>query len=164
MGKHQILPNCSLSLRLNFIFEITKEIWQQLYHKCCFFCSNSIIKSLFFRLDQPVRMPLLADCFYSNRDFGSCNALTLPISDWLIHRYTRCLISDCFYGPLYVSRPPCCSGELDVIHHSNHWIFERCHNHAQNSSTALCELTVWWMTSKIPFQDGSRIYVPGAVE
>ncbi len=24
--------------------------------KCCFFCSNSIIKSLFLRLDQPVRM------------------------------------------------------------------------------------------------------------
>ncbi len=30
MGKHQILPNCSLSLRLNFIFEITNEIGQQL--------------------------------------------------------------------------------------------------------------------------------------
>ncbi len=30
MGKHQILPNCSLSLRLNFLFEITNEIGQQL--------------------------------------------------------------------------------------------------------------------------------------
>ncbi len=62
-------------LRLNFIFEITKEIWQQLYHKCCFFCSNSVIKSLFLRLDQPVhmcspkRMSQNADCFYSNWDF-----------------------------------------------------------------------------------------------
>ncbi len=75
MGKHQILPNCSLSLRLNFIFEITNEIGQQLCHKCCFFCSNSIIKRLFFRLDQPVRMrsprctSQNVDCFYSNRDF-----------------------------------------------------------------------------------------------
>ncbi len=82
------------------------------------------------------------------------------------HRYTvrRCLISDCFYGLLYVSHPPYCCGELDAIHHSNHWIFERCHNHAQNGSTALCEPTVWWMTSKIPFQDGDRIYVPGVDE
>ncbi len=75
MGKHQILQNCSLILRLNFIFEITNEIGQQLDHKCCFFCSNSIIKSLFLRLDQPVcmRSPERAsqsvDCFYSNRDF-----------------------------------------------------------------------------------------------
>ncbi len=42
MGKHQILQNCSLSLRLNFIFEITNEIGQQLCHKCCFFSSNSV--------------------------------------------------------------------------------------------------------------------------
>ncbi len=56
MGKHQILPTCSLSLRLNFIFEITNEIGQQLCHKCCFLCSNSVIKSLFLRLDQPVRI------------------------------------------------------------------------------------------------------------
>ncbi len=66
MGKHQILQNCSLSLQLNFIFEITNEIGQQLCHKCCFFCSNSVIKSLFLRLDQPVRM---RSPFYSNRDF-----------------------------------------------------------------------------------------------
>ncbi len=39
MGKHQDRPNCSLSLWLNFLFEITKEIWQ-LWHKCCFFRSN----------------------------------------------------------------------------------------------------------------------------
>ncbi len=51
MGKHQILQNRSLSLRLNFIFEITNEIGQQLCPKCCFFCSNSVIKSLFLRLD-----------------------------------------------------------------------------------------------------------------
>ncbi len=75
MGKHQILQNCSLSLRLNFIFEITNEIGQQLCHKCCFFCSNSVIKSLFLRLDQPVRMrsperaSQSAHCFYNNRDF-----------------------------------------------------------------------------------------------
>ncbi len=75
MGKHQILQNCSLSLRLNFIFEITNEIGQQLCHKCCFFCSNRILKSLFLRLHQPVRMrsperaSQSADCFYSNRDF-----------------------------------------------------------------------------------------------
>ncbi len=56
MGKHQILQNCSLNLRLNFIFEITNEIGQQPCYKCCFFCSNSVIKSLFLRLDQPVRM------------------------------------------------------------------------------------------------------------
>ncbi len=75
MGKHQILQNCSLSLRLNIIFEITNEIGQQLCHKCCFFCSNSVIKSLFCRLDQlvhmlsPERASQSADCFYSNRDF-----------------------------------------------------------------------------------------------
>ncbi len=75
MGTHQILQNCSLCLRLNFIFEITNEIWQQLCHKCCFFCSNSVIKSLFLRLDQSLRMhspereSQSADCFYSNRDF-----------------------------------------------------------------------------------------------
>ncbi len=39
MGKHQILQNCSQSLQLNSIFEFTK---------CCFFCSNSVIKSIFF--------------------------------------------------------------------------------------------------------------------
>ncbi len=62
-------------------------------HKCCFFCSNSVIKSLFFRLDQPVRMrspkrtSQSTDYFYSNRDFNSScsDALTLPISDWLFH-------------------------------------------------------------------------------
>ncbi len=53
MEKHQILPNCSLSLRINVTFEITNEIRQQLCHKGCFFCSNSIIKSLFPRRDQP---------------------------------------------------------------------------------------------------------------
>ncbi len=52
MGKHQILQNCSLSLLLNFIFEITNEIGQQLCHKCGFFCSNSIIKSLFLRFEM----------------------------------------------------------------------------------------------------------------
>ncbi len=40
-----------------------------------FFCSNSIIKSLFLRPDQPVHMrsperaSLCADRFFSNRDF-----------------------------------------------------------------------------------------------
>ncbi len=47
MGKHQILKNFSLSLRLNFIFKITNEIWQQLSHTCCFFCSNSVKKAFF---------------------------------------------------------------------------------------------------------------------
>ncbi len=57
------------------LFNITNEIGQQLCHKCCFFCSNSVIKSLFFRLDLPVRMrsperaSQSADCFYSNRYF-----------------------------------------------------------------------------------------------
>ncbi len=75
MGTCQILQNCSLCLRLNFIFEITNEIWQQLCHKCCFFCSNSVIKNLFLRLDQSLRMhspereSQSADCFYSNQDF-----------------------------------------------------------------------------------------------
>ncbi len=75
MGKHQILQNGSLSLWLNVIFKITNEIGQQLCHKCCFFCSNSIIKSLFLSQDQPVcmcspeRASQSADCFYSNRDF-----------------------------------------------------------------------------------------------
>ncbi len=64
MGKHQIIQTGLPSLWLNFIFELTNEIWQQLYQK-----------SLFFRLDQPVlmrspeRMFQNADCFYSNRDF-----------------------------------------------------------------------------------------------
>ncbi len=57
MGNHQILQNCSQSLRLNSIFEITNEIWQQLTHKCCLFCSNSVKKRVFLRLDQPVRSP-----------------------------------------------------------------------------------------------------------
>ncbi len=89
MGKHKIPQNCSLSLRFNFIF----EIGQQLCHKCCFFCSNIVIKSLFLKLDQSVCMrslklaPRSAECFYSNRESnGSCSdALTLPISDWFFH-------------------------------------------------------------------------------
>ncbi len=93
MGKHQILQNCSLSLRLNFIFEITNEIGQQRCHKCCFFCSNSVIKSLFLRLDQPVRMPVLSAhlraltvSIATETSNASCSdALTLPISDWLFH-------------------------------------------------------------------------------
>ncbi len=48
MGKPQILQNCSLSLRLNGIFEINNEIGQQL-------CQKNVSQS--------------ADCFYSNRDF-----------------------------------------------------------------------------------------------
>jgi len=32
MGKHHILQSCLPSFRLNFIFEITNEIWQQLSH------------------------------------------------------------------------------------------------------------------------------------
>ncbi len=44
MGKHQIS---------HFIIEIIGEIWQQLYHKCCLFCTNSVKKSLFLRLDRP---------------------------------------------------------------------------------------------------------------
>ncbi len=62
-------------LTIKFIFEIKNEIEQQLCHKCCFFCSNSVIQSLLFRIDQPVRMrspaglSQSADCFYSNWDF-----------------------------------------------------------------------------------------------
>ncbi len=95
MGKHQILQNCSLSLRLNFIFEITNEIGQQLCHKCCFFCSNSVIKSLFFRLDQEFHRPCavlnarlgaLTVSIATGTSNGSCSdALTLPISDWLFY-------------------------------------------------------------------------------
>ncbi len=47
MGKNLILQNCSLSLQLNFIFEIPKEIWQQQSHKCCFFRLNGVIKLVF---------------------------------------------------------------------------------------------------------------------
>ncbi len=84
MGKHQILQNCSLSLRLNFIFEITNEIRQQLCHKCCFFCSNSVIKSLFLRLDQPVRMRSVTVSIATGTSNGSCSdALTLPISSFI---------------------------------------------------------------------------------
>ncbi len=86
MGKHQILQNCSLSLRLNFKFEITNEIGQQLCHKCCFCCSNSLIKSLFFRLDQPVRMRSLNVSIATGTSNDSCSdALNLLISDWLFH-------------------------------------------------------------------------------
>ncbi len=93
MGKHQILQNCSLNLRLNFIFEITNEIGQQLCHKCCLFCSNSVIKNVFLRLDQPVRMcsperasQRLTVSIATGTSKGSCSdALTLPISDWLFH-------------------------------------------------------------------------------
>lgn len=76
VGKHRILENRSLSLQLNFIFEITNEICQPLCHKSCFFCSDIVIKSFFFfRLDQPVRMlspectSQSTDCLYSNGDF-----------------------------------------------------------------------------------------------
>ncbi len=58
-----------------------------------FFCSNSVIKSLFLRLDQPVRMrspePRLRGLTVSiatgtsNGSFS--DELTLPISDWLFH-------------------------------------------------------------------------------
>ncbi len=90
MGKHQILQNCSLSLRLNFIFEITNEIGQHLCHKCCFFCSNSVIKSLFIRLNQPVHMRsperALTVSIATRTPNGSCSdVLTLPIRDWLFH-------------------------------------------------------------------------------
>ncbi len=88
MGKHQILQNCSLSLRLNFIFEIN-EIGQQLCHKCCFICSNCVIKSLFLRLDQPVYMRSPERWLFQlepGTSNGSCSdALTLLISDWLFH-------------------------------------------------------------------------------
>ncbi len=91
MGKHQILQNCSLSLRLNFIFEITNEIGQQLCHKCCFFYSNSVIKSLFLRLDQPVRvrsperrLRALTVSIATGTSNGSCSdALTLAIGSFI---------------------------------------------------------------------------------
>ncbi len=71
MGKHTILQNCSLKLKLH----IWNHQWNPMCHKCCFFCSNSVINGLFLRVDQPVcmRSPERAsqsdDCFYSNRDF-----------------------------------------------------------------------------------------------
>ncbi len=82
MGK--ILQNCSLSLQLNFIFEITNEIG--LYHKFCFFCSNGIIKSLFFRLDQPACMhsPEGASQSATRTSNGSCSeVLTLSIGSFI---------------------------------------------------------------------------------
>ncbi len=88
MGRHQILQNWTPSLRLHFIFEITNEIWQQLYHKCCLFCSNSIIKNVFLRLNLPVcspsaRLRTLTVSIATRTFNGSCSdALTLPISNW----------------------------------------------------------------------------------
>ncbi len=42
---------CTIS-RLNSKFQISNKIWNELTNECCFLCSNS----LFFRLDQPMRM------------------------------------------------------------------------------------------------------------
>ncbi len=60
-----------------------------------FFYSNSVIKSLFLRLDQPVqcacvvlsaRLRVLTISEATGTFNGSCSdALTLPISDWLFH-------------------------------------------------------------------------------
>ncbi len=44
-GNCQIVQNCSPTLGLNFIFDITNEIWQ-LSHKSCLFCSNSVTKKV----------------------------------------------------------------------------------------------------------------------
>ncbi len=90
MEKHKILPNCSLNLPLNVTFEITNDIRQQLYHKCCFFCSNSVIKSLFLRRDQPEGG---ASC-----DWSAILSVTLfPIqnytSDTSCVFYSLCLLS-----------------------------------------------------------------------
>ncbi len=54
----------------------------------CFFCSNSIIKSLFLRLDQSVNARLRALTFSiaTGTSNSSCSdSLTLPISDWFLH-------------------------------------------------------------------------------
>lgn len=59
--------------QLNNIFQISNRIWHKLSYKCFFFCSNSITKDLYFRLDQLRHMcsPNCVfpdtDCFYSNR-------------------------------------------------------------------------------------------------
>ncbi len=86
-GNHQILQNCSQSLRLNSIFEITNEIWQQLTHKCCLFCSNSVKKTC---ISQARSASVQSPTRTSN---GSCSdALTLPISECLFCSESRALL------------------------------------------------------------------------
>ncbi len=58
----------------------------------------------------------------------------------------RFLISNCLYGPLYISRPPYCSSNLTSF---TIVITEYSKNATIMHRTALCEPTVWWMTSKI---------------
>ncbi len=90
----QLLINItfSKSLRFHFIFEITNEIGQLCY-KCCFFCSNSIVKAYFSGwisrctcavLNARLRALIvsIATATYN----GSCSdTLTLPINHWLFH-------------------------------------------------------------------------------
>ncbi len=79
----------------------------------CLFSSNSIIKSVLFRLDHPVRMRR-PRCTSQNADFsiatgtsnGICNdALTLSISNWLFYSesgasfYRSAILSVAFYSP-----------------------------------------------------------------
>ncbi len=103
MGKHQILQNGSLSLRLNFIFEITNEIGQ-LCHKCLV-CSNSYKKRI-FQARSVLSMPLraLTVSIATGTSNGSCSdTLTLPVNDW---RFKQ----KCFIGFL-----PCTSCNFNDI-------------------------------------------------
>ncbi len=40
MGESWNLNNCPMNSQLNYIFQITIKIWNELPHECCFLCSN----------------------------------------------------------------------------------------------------------------------------
>ncbi len=39
------LKNCSLKSQLNYIFQISNKIWNELPHECSFLCTNSVKKA-----------------------------------------------------------------------------------------------------------------------
>ncbi len=45
-----------MNSQLNCIFQISNKNWNEVPHECCFLCS----KSLFFRLDQPMHIAVIA--------------------------------------------------------------------------------------------------------
>ncbi len=46
-GESWNLKNCPLNSQLNYIFQISNKIWNELPHECCFLCSNSAKKCIF---------------------------------------------------------------------------------------------------------------------